>query len=196
MGNSEQKLFSLHTYGKFFYNMTPKNHDSIFEQLQKTKLSITLENGEEKLYYNQHIQTPDEFFTKIMDLTMLKHLDIYISNAEKKTSIKKLQRMLAQMLKKYPTLTIHIDFLRALEISLSYEEEVDKNLNILSLAWDSWYLKQIANYAPYLLQRPYYNKEKSISSLNQIYAYHLFTCLLYTSPSPRDATLSRMPSSA
>ena len=25
---------------------------------------------------------------------------------------------------------------------------------------------------------------------------HLFTCLLYTSPSPRDATLSRMPSSA
>ena len=24
----------------------------------------------------------------------------------------------------------------------------------------------------------------------------LFTCLLYTSPSPRDATLSRMPSSA
>ena len=26
--------------------------------------------------------------------------------------------------------------------------------------------------------------------------YHLETCLLYTSPSPRDATLSRMPSSA
>ena len=26
--------------------------------------------------------------------------------------------------------------------------------------------------------------------------YHLFNCLLYTSPSPRDATLSRMPSSA
>ena len=25
---------------------------------------------------------------------------------------------------------------------------------------------------------------------------HLWTCLLYTSPSPRDATLSRMPSSA
>ena len=28
------------------------------------------------------------------------------------------------------------------------------------------------------------------------YATHLYTCLLYTSPSPRDATLSRMPSSA
>ena len=26
--------------------------------------------------------------------------------------------------------------------------------------------------------------------------YHVATCLLYTSPSPRDATLSRMPSSA
>ena len=25
---------------------------------------------------------------------------------------------------------------------------------------------------------------------------HVYTCLLYTSPSPRDATLSRMPSSA
>ena len=25
---------------------------------------------------------------------------------------------------------------------------------------------------------------------------HIYTCLLYTSPSPRDATLSRMPSSA
>ena len=31
------------------------------------------------------------------------------------------------------------------------------------------------------------------------YLYHyvrIYTCLLYTSPSPRDATLSRMPSSA
>jgi len=26
--------------------------------------------------------------------------------------------------------------------------------------------------------------------------YHIYICLLYTSPSPRDATLSRMPSSA
>ena len=29
-----------------------------------------------------------------------------------------------------------------------------------------------------------------------IYDGHLYSCLLYTSPSPRDATLSRMPSSA
>ena len=31
---------------------------------------------------------------------------------------------------------------------------------------------------------------------NQFYYCHLGACLLYTSPSPRDATLSRMPSSA
>ena len=28
------------------------------------------------------------------------------------------------------------------------------------------------------------------------FAYDIYICLLYTSPSPRDATLSRMPSSA
>ena len=38
----------------------------------------------------------------------------------------------------------------------------------------------------------------SLSSDNQISIIHLKSrgCLLYTSPSPRDATLSRMPSSA
>ena len=33
-------------------------------------------------------------------------------------------------------------------------------------------------------------------SLVQVEQNHLYDCLLYTSPSPRDATLSRMPSSA
>ena len=33
------------------------------------------------------------------------------------------------------------------------------------------------------------------ADVNLIRAYY-YTCLLYTSPSPRDATLSRMPSSA
>ena len=32
--------------------------------------------------------------------------------------------------------------------------------------------------------------------LNGTRSTHIWTCLLYTSPSPRDATLSRMPSSA
>ena len=31
---------------------------------------------------------------------------------------------------------------------------------------------------------------------NDTHAYELFSCLLYTSPSPRDRTRSRMPSSA
>ena len=47
--------------------------------------------------------------------------------------------------------------------------------------------------------------EKSIEAVEQLYGKvpirisaqeHLRNCLLYTSPSPRDATLSRMPSSA
>ena len=35
---------------------------------------------------------------------------------------------------------------------------------------------------------------EKIKELRLRYSYHI--CLLYTSPSPRDATLSRMPSSA
>ena len=36
----------------------------------------------------------------------------------------------------------------------------------------------------------------SMHTVNHPGAVHYTTCLLYTSPSPRDATLSRMPSSA
>ena len=36
----------------------------------------------------------------------------------------------------------------------------------------------------------------SVREKNRVLASHLCACLLYTSPSPRDATLSRMPSSA
>jgi len=32
--------------------------------------------------------------------------------------------------------------------------------------------------------------------INNNLVHQVYTCLLYTSPSPRDATLSRMPSSA
>ena len=37
---------------------------------------------------------------------------------------------------------------------------------------------------------------EALHSQNGFHDIYLFTCLLYTSPSPRDATLSRMPSSA
>jgi hypothetical protein len=165
VGKSEKKLFSIHTYGRFFYNMTPSRHQSIFEQLKKSKLSILLDDGEEKLYYDQHIQTPDEFFKKIVDQTMLEH--IY---DEKINTIRKVQRMLSTMLKKYPTFAIHIDFLKALKISLSYSKNEDG-----TMTWDNWYLDQIIEYVPYLVQRPFFDKEKNILPMNGIYAYHLIT---------------------
>ena len=39
---------------------------------------------------------------------------------------------------------------------------------------------------------PVFNEEGSLEELHR----QITSCLLYTSPSPRDATLSRMPSSA
>ena len=39
-------------------------------------------------------------------------------------------------------------------------------------------------------------KNLGINSFEKIFLHHGYVCLLYTSPSPRDATLSRMPSSA
>ena len=43
----------------------------------------------------------------------------------------------------------------------------------------------------------FYDSDSESYSEEKIVAFRkLFTCLLYTSPSPRDATLSRMPSSA
>ena len=39
-------------------------------------------------------------------------------------------------------------------------------------------------------------KLKSLFSIKLFDNYNISNCLLYTSPSPRDATLSRMPSSA
>ena len=45
------------------------------------------------------------------------------------------------------------------------------------------------------LVEKYYNENYQISE-DDIKDRLLFSCLLYTSPSPRDATLSRMPSSA
>ena len=41
-----------------------------------------------------------------------------------------------------------------------------------------------------------FNKEIIDNTSDLVVAYKPNTCLLYTSPSPRDATLSRMPSSA
>ena len=176
-GNAEKRLFSIHTYGRFFYKMTPKGQDTIFERLNKSGLSITINDSDtKKLYYDQHIQTPDELFRKIAAQTMLEYLNVYLTD-DTKPVIKKTQSMLSQMLKKHPTFVIHINFLNALKIDISYEEEVDDNLNIIpdTLQWDNWYLNQIIDYAPYLIQRPYYNKQLNILQHHGIYAYHLIT---------------------
>ena len=45
-----------------------------------------------------------------------------------------------------------------------------------------------------LINRPTNWEEEA--SAEDFYQYQYISCLLYTSPSPRDATLSRMPSSA
>ena len=54
------------------------------------------------------------------------------------------------------------------------------------------------NFKPYILLEKngvhIINLESTIESINKACEY--ISCLLYTSPSPRDATLSRMPSSA
>ena len=42
----------------------------------------------------------------------------------------------------------------------------------------------------------FYENESGAGGVNTPVLAQTFTCLLYTSPSPRDATLSRMPSSA
>ena len=46
------------------------------------------------------------------------------------------------------------------------------------------------------IELPYANKANSIEKLNLLLGYLHESCLLYTSPSPRDRTRSRMPSSA
>ena len=46
------------------------------------------------------------------------------------------------------------------------------------------------------LRDSYANNADSLTAVSQVVATNFQTCLLYTSPSPRDRTRSRMPSSA
>ena len=98
-----------------------------------------------------------------------------------------------------------------LNLSIIYENNKDENNAVLynQKALDIFVLKKdttnIGN-AIYQLANKYYNFRKfELSKAKYVQALEIFkkikdevgiACLLYTSPSPRDATLSRMPSSA
>ena len=57
-------------------------------------------------------------------------------------------------------------------------------------------LDDFADDADYDLEDVFPLVRNGLSADGSLYALPLYSCLLYTSPSPRDATLSRMPSSA
>ena len=83
----------------------------------------------------------------------------------------------------------HIAKFRNPDNAAKLDENISRNLGIgnstgLGMA------PFIVNH-PTLLHKWIYNREKALKDIRSIE-----TCLLYTSPSPRDATLSRMPSSA
>ena len=69
-------------------------------------------------------------------------------------------------------------------INCSKKDLIDLVLNI----------EEYPKFIPYCLNAHIY-KDESVGNFQYIEA-DLTICLLYTSPSPRDATLSRMPSSA
>ena len=66
--------------------------------------------------------------------------------------------------------------------------------------FDSWYSDQQENGTQPIAFRaidspPPFSDDHELQSKFNMW-YHAYTCLLYTSPSPRDRTRSRMPSSA
>ena len=68
------------------------------------------------------------------------------------------------------------------------QEELDKKLKEIYSSLDPWQTTMVARHE---------DRPKSKFFIDNLFENFIsLACLLYTSPSPRDATLSRMPSSA
>ena len=61
---------------------------------------------------------------------------------------------------------------------------------------DAFEVSKEAVIAPAPIELPIFDSLPGLSEQDGLFVLEDFRCLLYTSPSPRDATLSRMPSSA
>ena len=74
------------------------------------------------------------------------------------------------------------------------EEKIEAKKRELYSNLSAWQRVQLARHP----QRPYSLDyiNKTFSGFSELHGDRLFHCLLYTSPSPRDRTRSRMPSSA
>ena len=76
-----------------------------------------------------------------------------------------------------------------LELEGEIVERVDPHIGLLHRGTE-----KLIEHKTYLQALPYFDRLDYVAPMNQEHAFCI--CLLYTSPSPRDATLSRMPSSA
>ena len=102
-----------------------------------------------------------------------------------------------------PIATDVIDTQNRVELSLdkdflcSVDEVPNKELDTVAKreAWDQ-HVKQSREMYRLLLDYPKIYQDNKYDKRGRLYCSGYHVCLLYTSPSPRDATLSRMPSSA
>ena len=75
----------------------------------------------------------------------------------------------------------------------SNKDYLDTRINLVEGEINNIKTEQVNNYSKLSMSRSVAPQSAS----TELGDYHIYSaCLLYTSPSPRDATLSRMPSSA
>lgn len=190
IGNPVKKYFSVQAYARMLHEINEK--DNILQQINRIKNVDGLEgfndtyeeDGEDyvKPYLQKHIETPNLFFRNMCQLTFKMYEDLTdpyndeitpSTNQANRKVISLVHRVLDDMLQKYPTLIIHLDIERSLKISLSYQK-VERNGKVVH-EWDTWYIRHLLHYAPYLFQRPYYSKERGITEDNNVFLYHMLT---------------------